>query len=370
MSFTAMRGRVQDAYELCLREREMGLDSMLFIPTSWRNSRPNHPDLRGLPIRFPEDVRIDLWREELPGESFPILHKEYHTPAGTLTTLVRKTADWPHGDTVPFVDDYQIPRAVKHLVEGPQDLAPLRHLLQPPRPQEIEHFRAEAKFAHAFAREHGLLLAGGWGVAADMVGWLCGLQNMMLLAVDEPQFLEELLATIAQWNEARMRVILEAGVDLFIRRGWYESSDFWSPALYRRFLLPQLKREVALAHEYGARFGYIMTTGLLPMMDAILEAGVDVLLGVDPLQHGERPLETIRKALGGRVCLWGGVNAAITVESGTEKDVERAVAEALSTMHGVRGFILSPVDNVTDISRRTWRNVDTLIRAWQSLAQG
>jgi len=366
MSFAAMRARCQDAYEMVVEELAMGLDSMLFIPSSWRNARPNHPDLRGLPVRLPRTVKTRLWSETLPGEASPILHKEYHTPAGILTALVRKTPDWPHGNFVPLMDDYQVPRTIKPLLTGPADLDALRTMLLPPSQEEIVAFRVEAERARAFSARHGVLLAGGWGVGADMVGWLCGLQNMPLLAMDEPQFLAELLAVIAAWNEARMRVILEAGVDLFIRRGWYEGADFWSPRLYQHFLLPQIQREAKLAHEHGVLFGYIMTSGALPMLDNILSAGVDVLLGVDPLQHGAHPLPTMRDRLGGRVCLWGGVNAALTVEQGAEEEVREAVFTALDTMRGVNGFILSPVDNITEITLKAWRNVDVFIQAWQA----
>jgi len=78
MSFSAMRGRCQDPYEVCERELEMGLDSWLFIPATRRNLRPTHPDLRGLPVRLPSSVRTDLWLESPPGEEFPVFHKEIH----------------------------------------------------------------------------------------------------------------------------------------------------------------------------------------------------------------------------------------------------------------------------------------------------
>ncbi|MHB0875407.1 MAG: uroporphyrinogen decarboxylase family protein [Anaerolineae bacterium] len=367
MSFSAMRGRAQDAYQVTRLELDMGLDSWLFIPSTWRNQRPNHPDLRGLPVRLPEDVRTDLWVENLPGEQFPVLHKEYHTPAGTLTTLVRKTDDWPHGSFVPFIDDYQIPRAIKPLVTTRADLDVVRSMLLAPAEEDVQAFRAEVTKAKAFRDRYGVMLAGGWGVGADMAAWLCGLENVMLMAIDDPQLLDDLLTTIGEWNEKRMRVILEAGVDLYIRRGWYESSDFWSPGLYRRFILPWLQRQANLCHEYGVRYGYNMTTGLLPMMDSILESGVDVNFGVDPLQHGERPLEAVRDKLGGKVCLWGGVNGAITVEEGTAGDVRQAVANALEVMRGQKGFVLSPVDNITEITRNTWANVQVLIETWQRL---
>lgn len=367
MSFSAMRARCQDAYEVAERELEMGLDSFLFIPSSWRNERRLHPDLRGLPVRFPPDIRADLWLEHDPAHKFPVLHKVYHTPAGTLSTAVLKGGDWPHGNFIPFVDDYQVPRAIKRLVTGPEDLPALRALLVAPHEEDVALFRREARRARAFCAQKGVLLVGGWGVAADMAAWLCGLEAIVLDAMDRPAFLAELLEIIRAWNEQRMCVLLEERLDLFIRRGWYEGADYWSPRLYDEFLLPTLKREAQLAHEHGALFGYIMTTGALPMLERILAAGVDVLIGADPLQRGERPLEAMRDSLGGRVCIWGGVNGAITVEEGSEEDVRRAVEYALGVMRGTRGFILSPVDNITEITRNTWRNVDVFIETWKRL---
>jgi hypothetical protein len=82
----------------------MGLDPMLFIPTLSRGQRRDHPDLRGLPVRFHADVKTKTWQEgdSLTGRLF----KEYETPAGKLSTSVRLSADWPHGEILPFVDDF------------------------------------------------------------------------------------------------------------------------------------------------------------------------------------------------------------------------------------------------------------------------
>jgi uroporphyrinogen-III decarboxylase len=312
-------------------------------------------------------VRVELWVERLPGDHYPILHKVYKTPVGDLSVQVRKTEDWTHGNAIPLMDDFQIPRAVKPLIQTAADVEVLRYLLIPPTAEDVAAFKAEAAHASAFSQQQGVMIAGGWGVCADMVGWLCGLQEMVLMAIDQPELLGRLMDVINSWNESRMKVILEGGVDLFIRRAWYESTQFWSPALYRKFLLPRLQREVNLAHEYGIPFGYIMTAGMLSLSDPILASGVDVLIGIDPLQQGANPLATIRQRLGGKVCLWGGVNGAITVEEGRPEEVRIAVKQALETMRGCNGFILSPVDNITEITPNAWRNVNVLVEVWKEL---
>ena len=364
MSCSVLRKRHGgNRYEVVQAQQAMGLDSMLFVPTAPRPTRPEHPDLRGLPVRFPADVRVREWREDVRGDA-GLLHKEYATPRGSLTTSVRLSEDWPHGDHIPFVDDYQVPRQVKPLVTEPGDLDALQTLLVAPQEEDVAQFRQEARQAHAFVQEHGVLLAGGWGVGMDMANWLCGMEALMLLAMEAPGFVADLLEMIHVWNEQRMEVVLSAPVDLYIRRAWYEGCDFVMPRFFREAILPRLKAEVDLAHERGARFGYICSSGTRPMLDAYLEAGIDVLIGVDPIQGTFTDMPLMRKKLAGRVCLWGGVSGAVTVEMGTEQEVRAAVRDAIRTL-GRDGFILSPVDNLTVDAPRTWQNVDHLIDEWQ-----
>jgi len=363
MSFTALRRRChEDLYELVLAERAMGLDSFLFIPTAPRPERLDHPDLRGLPVRSAPEVSVKERREETPDGA--ILHKEYASPAGKLSTSVRLSDDWPHGDHIPFVDDYQIPRALKPLLTEVRELEALRYLLTPPAPEDIARFREEAQKARAFTDQHGVLLVGGWGVGADMADWLCGVENFTFLTQDQPEFATALLEMIHQWNLQRMRVVLAAPVDLYIRRAWYEGCDFLMPRFFREIMLPRMKVEAALAHEHGALFGYICSSGTLPMLDLYVEAGVDVLIGIDPVQGTHTNLELMKKKAGERLSFWGGVSGAVTVELGSEEEIRAAVQKAIATL-GPAGFVLSPVDNITIDAPQTWRNIDVFLDEWQ-----
>jgi uroporphyrinogen-III decarboxylase len=263
------------------------------------------------------------------------------------------------------VDDFTIPRARKHLVTTTRDLKALAHLLRPPDAGTIAHFRTASRASRRIAGERGLLLVYQWGVLADMAAWLCGLQELVYLTADQPDLVSALFDMIAAWNLERMRVVLDEGIDLWVRRGWYEGSDFWSPVMYRRFILPHLAREVAAAHARGVKFGYILTTGAMPLLDMILEAGVDVLIGVDPVQGGV-DLRELKARAHGRMCLWGGVNGPLTVEAGSPNQIRGAVRQALDLLAPGDGFVLSPVDGIYDASPRTRQNLELFVDAWKS----
>ena len=360
-----MRKRVnEDLYALVQAERAFGLDSMLFIPTASRQERPEHPDLRGLPVRFGSEVQCRSWKEAVDGGQ-EIMHREFRTPDGVLTTSIQITDDWPYGDQIPFVGDYCVPRALCHLVTSPADLPALAHLLVTPTKADVAAFEEEAGRARAFACDRGVLLAGGWGVGADMLNWLCGMEQLMILTHTDPEMVAGLFEMVHEWNMRRMEIVLSAGVDLYIRRGWYEGCDFIPLKFFRDVVLPRLKAEVELAHERGAKFGYICSSGLSPIVDYLLAASVDVLIGVDPVQGTSTDLAEIKAKVGDRMCLWGGVSGAITVEMGSEEEVRSAVRQALHKL-GPQGFILSPVDNITVDEPKTWSNLEVFRDEWRS----
>jgi len=366
MIFAALRAERQDWFGHVEAQIELGLDAVANMIGLVPGAPTGHVDAPGIPINFPADVTVRQWKESPAGARYPVLHKDYETPRGTLSVAVNQTDDWKRGDDVPLLDDFLVPRCTKYLVTGERDLPALRYLLGEPQPDDVQTCRQLWQKGKRFAEEKGILLANGWGVGGDALGWLCGLENAVMFAVDAPEFLDALLDIISEWNRRRMELMLEVGLDLFVRRAWYEGTSYWSPALFRRFMLPRIEQEVELAHEAGASYGYIMSVGGLQFADLLLEAGIDVLIGVDPVQDHGMDMAALRATLGTDVCLWGGMNGFVTVERGTPQQVRAAVRTAVETL-GPAGFILSPVDNVTATSDAVWQNVLALIDEWKQV---
>ena len=71
----------------------------------------------------------------------------------------------------------------------------------------------ESKTVIEFAHKKNLLTLGGWGVGADMLGWIYGFENMVYAAFEQPEFLKEMLNLISEWNQTRMLALLDIGVD-------------------------------------------------------------------------------------------------------------------------------------------------------------
>lgn len=366
MMYKGLHASSPDYATFIERQVEMGLDAYVMIP-----SRPpvvvnDHYNLHGMPVSYDPRVKSKEWMERRDGEQWPIMVKEYHTPAGVLRAEVRQTEDWRWGDHVPFLDDYITPRSLEFIVTGPDDLDALRYLLVPPTDAEIEKTRRESAPILDLAKQHGLLVAAGWGIGADLLGWILGLDNMVFAAYDRSAFLQETLDIVAEWNQQRMHVLLDIGIDLYIKRAWYETCHFWTPRSFQEFLLPITKAEADLAHQAGAKFGYIATVSTMPLLTLYPEAGIDVLIGVDP--H-EWDLAQAKRTLDGKVCLWGGVNGHLTVEMGAPDEVRHEVQAAMEVLSPGGGFILSPVDNVRENTQQARQNVKALVDEWQKLVR-
>lgn len=362
MLFKGLHSTCSDYASFIDQQIEMGLDTVVMIPPRPPMVVNDHYNLHGLPVSYDPAVTITEWIEQKEGGKWPLMIKEYQTPAGVLRAEVWQTEDWRWGNHVPFLDDYISSRSRKFLITRPEELEALSYLLVPPNDAEITQTKAKSEPILKQARQRNLLVSGGWGVGADLLGWILGLENMMFAAYDQPDFLHEILGLIAAWNHRRMEVLLAIGIDLYVKRAWYETCHFWTPKSYREFLFPILKADVELAHQAGARFGYIVTANTMPLLEMFTEAGVDVLIGVDPM---EWDLPATKQIVQDRVCLWGGVNGHLTIEQGAAEKVRAEVREALRLLSPGGGFILSPVDNVRDYDELSRANVQALIEEWR-----
>ena len=118
----------------------------------------------------------------------------------------------------------------------------------------------------------------------------------------------------------------------------------------------------AMAHHKGKLFAYVMTTGVMTLGTDLMEAGVDLLYYLDPVQD-RVDLAQAKQRFGGRMAVAGGINSSITLGKGSPQEIRDAVKAALSVYGRGGGFILSSVDAL--FPDTPWQNVRTMIEAWK-----
>jgi hypothetical protein len=157
------------------------------------------------PLRFHPEVRVREWQETIPGERWPVMIKQYDTPAGVLHQEVFRTDDWVteewpqhkgDADFVRLLDDYNVARYRRAPIQTEEDLEKLKYLFHPLSDEAIAEFREEAAAVARQADEIGVMLTGMGINGADAATWLCGAQGQVMLALDKPELFEALLDII------------------------------------------------------------------------------------------------------------------------------------------------------------------------------
>ncbi len=345
----------KDPFERALVLREMGVDDKLFLHPPRRTfAEVDGRDERSLYVLygtdvwpFHPDVAVRDGEDDTVDERYTVVSRELGTPAGTLRMAAKRTDDWLVRK-LPLVSDHFWSRAVEFPVKGREDLERLKYILHDPFDGDLTGFRAEAKRVKDFAGKHDILVEGDVNAFSNIALNLRGATNLMFDAVDDPAFVEEFLDLVLDWNLKRLELVLDAGVDTIYHTACYETTAFWSPAMYRRFFKSRVMKKLELVHQAGAKLHYYMDLGVMPLIDDFVDMGIDILSTLDPAPHGNTDIAGVKRAAGGRICLWGGVNAPQVIEQGSPADVENAVREAIAAAAPGGGFVLSTADSIWD----------------------
>ena len=356
-------------YELVDILLEFGVDPILRFPATTR------PLCATWHLR--PEVTTRTWREHPPAdEKYPLLFKEYHTQNGVLRQVVRQTLDWPYygfyAPLVPMWCDHMVPasRSKEYLVENMEDVEKFAHLFTEATEKELEVYREEAERVRRFADERGVLVGcvdkAFPLMLGDAVIYCCGFENMVMMSHDEPEALHRLLDILLDWNIRYARQIMDLGVlDMIAYRSWYETESFWSPEMYRTFIAPRLTKLVEVIHSGGIKFAQMLTSEYMHLLPMLADAGVDILYGPDPVQDHGLDMQRLKREVGDRICIWGGVNSCITLARGTKRDIEREVTEAVRILGPGGGFILGGVDSLSHLV--PWDNVEHMLKVWRKV---
>lgn len=316
--------------------------------------------------RFPRhpEVSVRSWTEE--ADPYPIRHTEFETPAGTLHVSARQTPDWSPED-IPLFSDHIWSRGVEYLIKKRDDLPALEYVLCEPRDADITGFLEQAKAARKKADEHGTWLQSSFHGGAIETMSLLGSKNMMFLLHDDRELVEATLDCVSRWGDRLLEVILDAAVDVVYRSGCYETIDFWSPAQVRELFMPILARQTAMCHQAGVRMHHFIETGGMPFLEDYAEIGIDIFSALDDNGTNPMDLAECKRVLGGRVCLWGGVDPREAFERGSTEDVRREVLRVLRIMAPGGGYVLSTTGSFQEMAKE--ENVRAYIEAGKELGE-
>ncbi len=193
-------------------------------------------------------------------------------------------------------------------------------------------------FDHRDAAQTLLIGQHGSGLL-DRFTLLLGMQKALVALVAEPAAAAAVLERIADYHVAVARCYLAAGSEAAWLADDYAGSDgpYLRPALWRRLILPQLARVIAVYREAGVPVFFHTCGRAEAFVGDLLDAGVTVF----NLQSEACDLVGLRAHHGRRIAFIGGIPSGLMLTGGPE-DVRQAARTAIECLGRDGGLILAP----------------------------
>ena len=175
---------------------------------------------------------------------------------------------------------------------------------------------------------------------------LYDIQALIMATFDKPDWVHELLRILLEKKLRFIESMKGARFDLVETGGGSASSTLVSPGLHREFCLPYDRKMHDALHVLGFKAVYHTCGGTLGIEEMIVANGADASETLAPMSIGgnQEPWELKRK-LGRRLALIGGLDQHNTLTVGSREDIRRAVRRLFETVGGDGGYICSASDH-------------------------
>jgi uroporphyrinogen decarboxylase len=176
--------------------------------------------------------------------------------------------------------------------------------------------------------------------------YLMGMENLLLAVVTEPELVRALVDMSVDINLAMAKEVASRGVRIVYTGDDYAGNrgPLMSPRHFRELFYPGLLRVIGGFKEMGLLVIKHTDGNLWPIIDMIIDSGIDCLDPIDP-QAG-MDLAEVKAKYGERIAIKGNVDCAQTMTFGTADDVIAATKAALRTGAPGGGFILSSSNSI------------------------
>jgi len=179
----------------------------------------------------------------------------------------------------------------------------------------------------------------------EMAWHMTGLQKFMTdMAMGEP-YVEALLDRTMEFSIAIGRRLVELGVD-----GIWTGDDFGaqngmmiSPEMWRRLFKPRMaevfRQFRAINPEVVVM--YHCDGAIAPILDDLIEIGLDVFNPVQPNVPGHEPHE-LKARFGDRLSFWGAIDQQQLLPNGSPDEIEADVKAKIEALGSGGGYMVAP----------------------------
>lgn len=173
-----------------------------------------------------------------------------------------------------------------------------------------------------------------------------GMDSLLMDMALHPEFVDELLDVICDWNVAAVHHLAEHKLDcIAFGDDWGQQQGLiMGPNYWRRFIKPRLKRMYDAVHEHDM-YVWIHSCGdIEELLPELIDLGVNCF---NPFQPEVLDVTAAKRNFGDRLAFHGGISLQRTLSFGTPAEVRAEVRHRIEVIGRDGGYILSPCHAVT-----------------------
>ena len=176
--------------------------------------------------------------------------------------------------------------------------------------------------------------------------FLNGFENLLENFLLEPELAHAVMDTVMEVSIPMARNAIRAGADAIVIADDYAGNDapFFSVKVFKEFILPRLQRMVDAIHEEGGIAVKHSDGNLWPLLDLIVDTGVDAINPLEPVAGMD--IGEVKRRYGKRVCLIGNIDCGQLLPHGTQEDVEAAVRQCIQQAAPGGGHIIASSNSI------------------------
>jgi len=183
-----------------------------------------------------------------------------------------------------------------------------------------------------------------WEVMAEAIGF----QNIFRYMFTKPDFVRKVLSDSTKFTIELGKASIDLGAEVILE--WddyaYTQGPMMSPRQFKEFIFPCLKGAANEFHRKGAFFMVHSDGDIRPLMDMIIEAGVDIIQPLEP--NAGMKIAEVAERWGDKICLVGNIDVAHLHPFGTAEDVANEVKNAIRAAAPGGGYMLCSGHMIND----------------------
>ncbi len=273
-------------------------------------------------------------------EAKGILHVEYVTPKGNISTTVRYDEGMKKMGLTLYV-------TLEHAIKSVDDFDALAYI--------FENIEVKPDYAGYISHKENLVGDSGVAVALShmcaspmhyLIKELMAMDTFYYESIDNPDEIRDLANRLLPFLRKVFHIAADSPAEVLLSGANYDSG-ITIPSMFKEHIVPELKYQSDYLHKKG-KFLATHTDGEnVGLLEPYVESGFDIADSICPAPMTKYSLKEIRDVFGNNLTIWGGIPSISVVESSmSDYEFDKYINGLLESIGTGNHIIFSIADTV------------------------